>query len=98
LKKADNTYFTHESVKYSFLQAVFARGDRRVSSTILALAEGTSLTRILRESPLNLPFYVNRERGKDELFPWDFMTESGHKERLYRKLTASLAGIGSSLE
>ena len=98
LKKADNTYFTHESVKYSFLQAVFARGDRRVSSTILDLAEGTSLTRILRESPLNLPFYVNRERGKDELFPWDFMTESGHKERLYRKLTASLAGIGSSLE
>lgn len=80
--KIDNTYFTHDSVKFSFLQAVLARGDRHVSDTVVRLAHGTSLARILRESPVNLNFYALRDRPRDEVFPWDFIEGTIPKGKL----------------
>jgi radical SAM superfamily enzyme YgiQ (UPF0313 family) len=73
LSKVDNTYFTHESVKYSFIQAVLARGDRRLKDVILKFADGVSLSRIMKDSAINLNFYALRERGKDETMPWDYI-------------------------
>ena len=97
LGKVDNTYFTHESVKFSFLQGILARGDRRLSGTILKLASGESLTRVLRESPMNLNFYALRERAENELFPWDFIKGEIGKEVLRKRLAASLAPLGGDL-
>ena len=71
--KVDNTYFTHESVKYSFVQAVLARGDRRLTDIIFKLAEGESLTKVMNESAINLNFYALRDRDKKEILPWDFI-------------------------
>ncbi len=62
-RKIDNTVFTHDSVKFSFLQAVLSRGDRRVSDIIVRLSHGESLNRIIRESSINLNFYALRERA-----------------------------------
>jgi radical SAM superfamily enzyme YgiQ (UPF0313 family) len=93
LGKVPNTHFTHESVKYSFLQGVFARGDRRVKDVILDLSEGKNLTRIMRESPLNLNFYATRERGKDEIFPWDFIKGRTGKTALYHRLQSCLEHV-----
>ncbi len=90
LGKVPNTHFTHESVKYSFLQGVFARGDRRVKDVILDLSEGKNLTRIMRESPINLNFYATRERAKDEIFPWDFIKGRTHKTALYQRAQSCL--------
>jgi radical SAM superfamily enzyme YgiQ (UPF0313 family) len=73
LGKIDNTYFTHESVKYSFIQAVLARGDRRLKDVILKFADNVSLSRIMKDSAINLNFYGLRERGGDEIMPWDFI-------------------------
>lgn len=87
--KIDNTFFTHDSVKFSFLQAALSRGDRRVSDTVIRLARGESLTRIVRESSLNLNFYALRERPRDEIFPWDFIRGTTAKEKLLKKLTLS---------
>ncbi|OPY05496.1 MAG: Radical SAM superfamily protein [Syntrophorhabdus sp. PtaB.Bin184] len=83
--KIDNSHFTHDSVKYSFLQAALARGDRRVADTVLRLARGTSLSRILRESPINLNFYALRERPPDEIFPWDFIRGTIPKQKLWER-------------
>ena len=47
-RKIDNTVFTHDSVKFSFLQAVLSRGDRRVSATLSRLAHGESFNNIIR--------------------------------------------------
>ena len=80
LGKVANTHFTHESVKYSFLQGVFARGDRRVGDIVERLSEGVPLARVMRESPVNLNFYATRQRREDKLFPWDFI-RSGTAER-----------------
>lgn len=93
--KIDNTYFTHESVKFSFLQGVFARGDRRVSDIIMRLAEGNSLPQVMRESPVNLNFYALRARGKKELFPWDFIKGNTAREALWKRFQAAIKQISS---
>jgi hypothetical protein len=72
---------------------VFARGDRRIGEIILRLASGETFNRVLKESPVNLNFYALRERARDELFPWDFITGNTSKEKLYRRLAGALAGI-----
>lgn len=90
--RIDNTFFTHESVKFSFLQGVLARGDRRVSETIIRLARGESFTGVARESAVNLNFYALRERGRDETFPWDFIRGTVPKDTLLKRLNAALKG------
>ncbi len=90
--KVDNTYFTHESVKYSFVQGILARGDRRTGDAVVRFASGDTYSKIVKETPLNLNFYALRQRQKGERFPWDFITGRGSKEALYRRLTALLAG------
>jgi len=88
--KADNTYFTHESLKYSFLQGVLSRGDRRLNDIIIRLASGENFARTMKESPVNLNFYVLRERGRDEIFPWDFIAAKTPKRKLYERYITSL--------
>jgi len=88
LGKVPNTHFTHESIKHSFIQGVFARGDRRLKEVILRFSRGEGLTKIMRESSTNLNFYVSRERPREEVLPWDFVGEHRDKERLYRRLLA----------
>ena len=88
LARVGNTYFTHESVKYSVIQGILARGDRRVGDAILRFAMGDSFSKVMRESPLNLNYYVHRERGKDELFPWDFIRGRQAKGALWKRLSA----------
>jgi radical SAM superfamily enzyme YgiQ (UPF0313 family) len=92
--KVDNTFFTHESVKFSFLQGILARGDRRLAATVLKLASGASLTTVLRESPVNLNFYALRERAENELFPWDFIRGDVSKEALRRRFGTCTAPLG----
>jgi radical SAM superfamily enzyme YgiQ (UPF0313 family) len=93
LGRAANTYFTHESIKYSFLQGALARGDRRIQDIIIALAQGARLAKVQRESPINLNFYVTRERASDERFPWDFITGEKEKARLRIQLDRALAQL-----
>ncbi len=88
--KIDNTFFTHESIKFSLLQSILARGDRRIKETVLRLASGESLTKVLRESPINLNYYILRERARGEVFPWDFIDRKTSKEKLSRRLDRSL--------
>ncbi|MBA4389663.1 MAG: hypothetical protein C0399_01835 [Syntrophus sp. (in: bacteria)] len=92
--KIDNTYFTHESVKFSFLQGAFARGDRKVNDTILRFAAGANFSKVINESPVNLNFYTLRERNKTELFPWDFITGNIDKDKLWKRLQTALTHLG----
>ncbi len=88
-RKIDNAVFTHDSVKFSFLQAVLSRGDRRVSDVIVRLSRGESLNRIIRESSINLNFYALRERSPDETFPWDFIHGPVSKDMLLKRCQLS---------
>jgi len=70
----------------TLLEGVFARGDRRVASVILdayrhgalydAWTEFWNYDRYLdafARTGLDMDFYTTRERGEDEIFPWDFI-------------------------
>ncbi|OPY78144.1 MAG: Radical SAM superfamily protein [Syntrophorhabdus sp. PtaU1.Bin153] len=92
LAKVDNTYFTHESVKYSFIQGILARGDRRTGDVVLRFSSGQSYSKVMRENPINLNFYTLRYREKNEQFPWDFITGKTRKERLYTILQSLISG------
>ncbi len=86
LRKVPNVTVTHGLAKWSRLQALFSRGDRRVHRFVLAGSRpDTRWKELFRESSLNPDFYIDRERDRDELFPWDFIDHGISKETLYRQ-------------
>ena len=58
--------------KWAYVQALLARGDRRVADILLA-AQEHGWNKAFRTSPINPDFFTLRERRADELFPWDFI-------------------------
>jgi radical SAM superfamily enzyme YgiQ (UPF0313 family) len=91
--KLANTYFTHESIKHSFIQGALARGDRRINDVVVRFASGDSFAKVMRENPVNLNFYTLRTREREEVFPWDFIKGQASKEELYKRLEAALARL-----
>ncbi len=91
------TYNWHEP-DVSFLEAVFARGDRRIGKVIEAAwrkgarldgwAEHFSLDLWLdafKECGIDPDFYATRERGKDEVLPWEHISTGVSKNFLARE-------------
>ncbi len=77
--------------KWAYLQALLARGDRRVGEMLLA-AHAKGWPRALAESPVNPDFFVYRERGALELFPWDFIDHGLKKAYLWEEYQKALKG------
>ena len=90
-------YNWHEA-DLSVLEGVLARGDRRLSGVIRRAYEKGCLfdswsdhfinerwMEALAEENLSVSFYNNRERGLDELLPWDFIDIGVTKEFLKRE-------------
>ena len=73
--------------KWAYVQALLARGDRRVADILLAAHEH-GWTRAFRESPINPDFFTLRERRPDELFPWDFIDHGIAKKTTSGKNTS----------
>jgi radical SAM superfamily enzyme YgiQ (UPF0313 family) len=77
--------------KWAYTQALLARGDRRVGDILLA-AQESGWNQALRKSPHNPDFFTLRERGQDELFPWDFIDHGLRKDYLWEEYQRGLAG------
>jgi len=72
--------------KYAYLQALLARGDRRVGKLLgEAHRLGGHWSQAFRTVDLNPDFYVLRPRGKEEIFPWDFIDHGISKEYLWQQ-------------
>lgn len=104
LKHRSVTFNWHEP-ELSFLEACFARGDRRMADVLLAAWKlGCRLDgwqqhfrydlwmRAFAEQGVDPSFYAHRERGKDELLPWDFIDAGVTKGYLAREFDRALAG------
>jgi radical SAM family uncharacterized protein len=94
-RRLSNVRVLHENPREAALQALLARGDRRVSELleIAARLEG-DWRRALREWTGDPAFYTTRKRALSEIFPWDHFDVGVKKEGLIREYR--LAGLGSS--
>jgi radical SAM superfamily enzyme YgiQ (UPF0313 family) len=81
--------------KYAYLQAVLARGDRRVKEFLLAHQAGARWPQAWRQVNLNPDFYARRQRERDELMPWDFIDHGVRKDYLWEEWQRALAGKAS---
>jgi len=77
--------------KWAYVQALMARGDRRVGD-ILEAAHERGWNRALTENPVNPDFFTLRERRLDELFPWDFIDHGLKKDYLWEEYQRALEG------
>ena len=90
-------YNWHEA-KVSHLEAVFARGDRRLSrALLLAAEEGMTFDAwdecfdfdkwmdVFARTGIDPAFYANRAMGKDEILPWDVIDPGLTKAYLWRE-------------
>ncbi|MFA6939687.1 MAG: TIGR03960 family B12-binding radical SAM protein [Clostridiaceae bacterium] len=78
--------YTYHETKVSYLEAIFARGDRRLSNVLIrAFEKGAKFDgwseyfnydiwmESLKEEGIDGDFYAKRERCYDEILPWDFI-------------------------
>jgi radical SAM superfamily enzyme YgiQ (UPF0313 family) len=84
----------HENPREASLQAILARGDRRVAPFLARAAELEGDWRTaLREWDGDSRFYTHRVRALDEVFPWDHLDVGVRKAGLIREHTR--AGLAS---
>lgn len=90
--------YTHHDAKVSRIEAVLARGDRRLGPALeLACREGFMFDAwdecfdydrwisVLERTGIDPAFYANRVYGKDEVLPWDIIDCGVTKEFLRRE-------------
>lgn len=81
------------SPRLFYIQALLSRGSRRVSRFLeLTLQEEGSYARALRKWELDPDSYTYRERGADEIFPWDFIDHGISKKFLRKEYEKSFEG------
>lgn len=95
LKKIRGVSYNYHDTDSSYLEAVFARGDRRLSEVLIkAVKLGCKFDswrehlkydlwmQAFRETGIDPDFYIHRERSYDEVFPWDVIDSGVTKEFL----------------
>jgi radical SAM family uncharacterized protein len=78
--------YTYHETKVSYLEAIMARGDRKLSNVLIrAFEKGAKFDgwseyfnydiwmQSLKEEGIDGDFYAKRERRYDEILPWDFI-------------------------
>jgi radical SAM superfamily enzyme YgiQ (UPF0313 family) len=90
LRPIANVELNFESLRHAEIQGFFARGDRRVGQTLSLLAEGASLKAACRQVGIDPAFYLHRERGAEELFPWDIIQQGVQRSHLRKEYEQAL--------
>jgi hypothetical protein len=80
-----------ESLRSALLQGLLARGDRRCGRLLPQLAAGKGLQAACREAGLDPGFFLYRERGQDEIFPWEIIAQGVRREYLWDEYQSALA-------
>lgn len=104
LNRKSIKYNWHEA-DVSVLEGVFARGDRRIAKVILEAYRRGCLFDSWSEffhndvwmecfdaCGVDIGFYTTRERGEDEIFPWDFIDCGVTRQFLLREWKKALEG------
>ena len=99
------TYNWHDG-QTSFIEAVLARGDRRLGNVLEAVwrkgghldawEEYFSLDRwreAFEECGVDPAFYAYRRREKDEIMPWDMISSGVTRQYLWREYENAMVGV-----
>jgi radical SAM superfamily enzyme YgiQ (UPF0313 family) len=85
VRRLSTVRVVHENPREAGLQALLARGDRRVADLIEAAALGGDWRRALREWEGDPAFYTRRLRDVGETLPWDHFEVGVKKPGLIRE-------------
>lgn len=98
--------FLYHDPETSYLEGVFARGDRRLSKVIARAFElGAKFDgwgeffnleiweQAFKDTGVDPHFYANRKREYDEILPWDFIEMGVTKDFLIRENEKAVKGI-----
>ncbi len=97
LSKEPNVHVISDLPKWSYIQAVLSKGDRRVATLLKRVHEnGGNWPKSFKESPLNPDFYAYRSIDTSEILPWDFIETGIPKSRLIREYKQARHQIVSS--
>lgn len=92
VRRFSNVRVLHENPREASLQALLARGDRRVADFLeLAAGHDGDWRRALREWKGDAAFYTTRPRAVDERMPWDHFHVRVWKASLIREWERALA-------
>lgn len=93
LKRVANMRVHGDIPRWAYIQALFSRGDRKVSRILSLLNENKgNWAKTLKESPVNPDYYVLRERFPDEPLPWDFIDHGIDKSFLKKEYKRAILG------
>jgi radical SAM family uncharacterized protein len=98
--------YNYHTAKVSFIEAVFARGDRRLSKAVAeAVRRGQRFDGwdeffsyenwmdIFAKTGIDPAFYANRERSYDEVLPWDHISCGVSKKFLISEAEKAQSGV-----
>jgi len=86
LSKEPNVHVIADLPKWTYVQAVLSRGDRRIASLLKCVHENQgNWPQSFKESPVNPDFFVYRSFDTNEILPWDFIDTGIPKSRLIRE-------------
>ncbi|MDW7644551.1 MAG: radical SAM protein [Desulfuromonadales bacterium] len=92
IARLPNCEVIFESVRSAVLQAFLSRGDRRMTAVLPLLAEGMNLKAACRQTDLDPDFYVTRERGESEPFPWEIIDNGVRRDYLWSEYRRAVRG------
>ncbi len=96
LRKVSNVRVHFDLPKWAYVQALLARGDRRVGALLENVVRGgRSWRKALQEFPVNPDFWVMRERDRDEVFPWEVVDQGLRRDYLWEEYQLGLRGASS---
>ena len=108
LKSIKGVSFHYHGTEPSHLEAVFARGDRRVGEALIkAVQLGCKFDgwrehfnyelwmKAFQETDLNPDFYASRERTYEEILPWDIIDSGISKKFMIMENDKAAAGVQS---
>jgi radical SAM superfamily enzyme YgiQ (UPF0313 family) len=76
-----------KSARTGVSQSILALADRRVADALeISAVEGVDMKRAMKAAGLDPAFYLFRERGNDEVLPWDIVDNGVAKSYYLREL------------
>ncbi|MEW6427085.1 MAG: radical SAM protein [Thermodesulfobacteriota bacterium] len=91
LARMANVRLLAEKPEHAYLQAVLARGDRRLGLVLPAVAAGGNWRQAMKRAGIDPAWYACRQRRRDEIFPWEIIDHGMAKDYLWQEYGRAIA-------